>query len=173
MAARREIVSAAAGVGSAFAWGALDVSGYQNIYLASALGLCSIACIAYAGWIWIGPKGVFRREIPLREAARHAYEATRGTLHARMAEREPTEAELLNWYAINLAASRGIPIYGKHPVTRKRELVSWDEADFSDIAEGGTIIRDATTNKVYYIDLSVKRGDFAAALAELKRLAGC
>lgn len=171
-----------AGIGSAisFTFGVgLQVSGYQNAYLAGACFAVAALLALYLVWLhfpWLMPVARWMARlrleesdfVSLRDAAIQALEAIDGSALSIAARRESMAPNgALCFMAARLYLD-GVPLHGKRvPSTRLGPLpdsVLFD-ADFADDA---TTIRDNYTHKVVYCDVAIKRCDLDSAILKLK-----
>jgi hypothetical protein len=156
-------------------WGTLSfASGFESIvslkeshYLQALAFLVLCLALAWVGIKWptiearipVGGLGY----IPLIEAATRAYEQTRGTDFANMAEareggplRRYMEGVLLN-----------CALRAKHPPSRRMEEIPAEEISNLRTFDDGSV-GEISGRKPKYIDVEVRRGDLKAWIKQLK-----
>jgi hypothetical protein len=158
---------------SGLAAAGLQVSGYQNIYLALVLwGLAGVLLlyslrdkIPMPPMFW-WPFGM----IPLRDGAKRAYEQLRGTIWAEAAERlraEKTPDGILDYIAVGIGDDQ-TPIYAKHPPSERLEPVTAFEMKTGWIRGGARFLQLRDDQKTVLTDLSIKRRDLAVAIKRMR-----
>ncbi len=105
--------------------------------------------------------------IDLHEAATVAYEETRGTKAATIAE-GLTRDDILGHYAY--ALFKGSTLYGKHPPSRKLEPVPKEEYGRSGFSDDYSSLRRHGEDQNLYEDLQIRRSDLLRRITELKDL---
>lgn len=153
---------------------ALQVSGYQNPYLAGILFLFALALFVYAlrhleqfvRFFSFLPFG----KIPLSEASQLAYERLKGTLWGLAAERlslpRNSPEGILDYMAV--ALSRESPIYGRRSPSTKLERI--DEIEFrrGTITGGGKALEHYGESFPTYVDLAIERRELMRAIKRMK-----
>ena len=155
----------AGGLASWLLAAALQVSGWQNPYVAGVFAGIGATCLIYAisgsaiipGW-----------RIPLRQAAQRAYEALRNTEHGRMADSFQNEGPdgPLSYFAI--AISREVPVYGKFPPSTRYEVIPEIEFRRCTFEHGGEALKRFQGDTPLYVDLTVTRLGLRKAIKRLK-----
>jgi hypothetical protein len=149
-------------------WGAMMWPGAHVAgWVPAILGL---SLIAFANWQWITDRILLRGYISLRQAARRAYEATRGSEIAEMAERpigrdtSVTPDDILSWYCHHIR--REIQIFGSRPPSLLLEEIPSKLPQVT-FESGGQSLRSGR-HPIVYTDLAVSKNDFRSYLANLK-----
>lgn len=106
--------------------------------------------------------------IPLKEAATIAYEETRGTKAAIIAE-GPNPDDILGYYAYALFKGSTM-LYGKHPPSRKLERVPKEEYGRCGFSDDYNSLRRHGKDRNLYEDLQIRRSDLSRRITELKDL---
>jgi hypothetical protein len=152
----------------------LQISGYQNPYLATALFLIAGLLLMYAlrdrdfisGAFAYLPVG----RISLAVAARIAYERLRGTLWGKAAERLSLPAGspegILEYMAT--AISKEAVIYGCRPPSTKLEPIDEKEFQHGNITDGGKALNYFGEKSYRYTDLSIGRRELRKAIKRMK-----
>ena len=105
--------------------------------------------------------------IPLKEAATIAYEETRGTKAATIAEGLNRD-HILGYYAY--ALFKGSTLYGKYPPSRKLEPVPKEEYGRCGFSDDYSSLRRHGEDQNLYEDLQIRRSDLLRRITELKDL---
>ncbi len=105
--------------------------------------------------------------VPLKEAATIAYEETRGTRAAIIAEGLNRD-DILGYYAY--ALFQDSTLYGKHPPSRKLEPVPKEEYGRCGFSDDYSSLRRHGENQNLYEDLQTRRSDLLRRITELKDL---
>lgn len=127
-------------------------------------------------WIWnwqIRCQGNYilplSRLTPLKECARVAYEKTRGSNAAEMAERQPDGREgILSWYAHALTARGDTTLYGKKPPATKYEVVPNENMGKYHFVESLSAVAYHGKTKLEYEDLRLKRSGLRRKIKDIK-----
>jgi hypothetical protein len=140
------------------------------------VGLCMVYLIAAE----FGSARIFLRSfkyVPMKEAATKAYEMLRasGSNWARTADwfaenglgETPTAGVLI--YVANAFATNMVPIYGKHPPSRKYECIDSKEFTKGIFGDQGATFFYHGAKIAEYVDIAVKRADLKK---EIKRMKG-
>ncbi len=106
--------------------------------------------------------------VSLKEAATIAYEETRGTKAATIAEGLNRD-DILGYYAYALFKGSTI-LYGKHPPSRKLEPVPNDEYGRCGFSDDYSSLRRHGEDQNLYEDLQIRRSDLLRRITELKDL---
>ena len=106
--------------------------------------------------------------IPLKEAATIAYEETRGTQAATIAEGLNRD-DILGYYAYALFKGSRM-LYGKHPPSRKLEPVPKEEYGRCGFSDDYSSLRRLGEDQNLYEDLQLRRSDLLRRITELKDL---
>jgi hypothetical protein len=113
--------------------------------------------------------------ISFREATTTAYEQLRqaGSIYAIASDKlgytgngETRVEAVLSWFAYCIAPK--IPVYGKHPPSRLRELIDPKEFSRGGFVDGGNALRYHNESELRYIELEVRRADLERAIEQLK-----
>jgi hypothetical protein len=115
--------------------------------------------------------------VPMQEAATRAYEELReiGSVWAATADSfagsplGDTFAEGVLLYFVNAFVTQNITIYGKHSPSRKLEPIDSTEFKSGRFDGHGETFHHHGSKDPKYIDLSVKEGDLARAIEEMKQ----
>jgi hypothetical protein len=110
-----------------------------------------------------------RTFIPLHEAARMAYEQTRGTIVAGFAEsavgtKKRMPDDILDWYANSISTK--FPIYGKRPPSTMQELIPQELIPQTSFVGGARGLKYYVQTEPTFIDLMMKRRDLRSYLRE-------
>lgn len=108
--------------------------------------------------------------ISLKEAATIAYEETRGTRVADIAERLSGDDNVLAYYAYALFSGT-TTLYGNHPPSRKLEAIPNEERGRCGISNDLQALRRHGKNRNLYENLQIKRSDVERRISELKSAA--
>jgi hypothetical protein len=109
----------------------------------------------------------------LHEAARLAYERTRGSTWSEMAEtpigsEQRTPADILNWYAYSFIRF-GVPVYGQRPPSTVRELIPTTAILQLQFTNGArSLVRPQGTQPLY-TDLAINHGRFKQYLIDVAK----
>lgn len=114
-------------------------------------------------------RGAAGKFMPLREAARLAYEAVEGSLVSRIAAAKGPEGAL-HYFAKEVFYAVPVVLGRKCPSTQLRPVSRYLPEAFA-FTEGGNAAMSVTTGEIAYKDLCVIRSDFKQALAEIKEAA--
>ncbi len=106
--------------------------------------------------------------VPLRDAAVTAYEETRGTEAATIAEGLNRD-DIVGYYAYALFKGDKM-LCGKHPPSQKLELVPKEEYGRCGFSDDYRSLRRHGDNRNLYEDLQIRRSDLMRRIAELKDL---
>lgn len=106
--------------------------------------------------------------INLNDAATIAYEKTRGTRIAEIAEAMDT-GNILGYYAYALFDKT---LFGKRPPSRKLEAIPRDERKRCSFANNYSALKRTGSDQILYDDLQIRKVDIASRVAELKVAAG-
>ena len=113
--------------------------------------------------------------IPMREASNIAYEQLRQTksIYAMASEKlgyagkdESRADAILSWFSYLITPK--IPVYGKHPPSRQRELIDKAEFKRSGFVNGGSAMRYRGEKESRYVDLEVRKTDLERLIEKLK-----
>jgi hypothetical protein len=162
------------GMAAAAAEAGLQLSGYQNTFLAWVFAATAVFFFCAAGILWATSRGWLRTSpwrvshVPLSSAADRVHMATQDAPHSWMAESERSEADMLNWYA-NYIAER-IAIYGKKRYRKQHELIPTEVVRCHHIAEGGAILREPYTGVAAYTELTVRRRELWSLLRKARKI---
>lgn len=110
--------------------------------------------------------------ISLAEGCRIAYEKTRGSLEAAMAERQAEkdgDQALLNWYATWLTAHLNVPLYGARSPSTKQELIDPKEYPSHAFREGATRLAPHAGLATGYVALHIREDDLMVALKSIDK----
>jgi hypothetical protein len=143
---------------------ALQVGGFQSAAIGWAL--FAIGALIILGRYWdveLGGDLFPRSHISLKDAARRAYERSKGKTWAAAAEHFSLGPdEVLEYFATGL--SRQVPIYGRQPPSSERLEVPKVEFNRGTIEDGGlTLVRFGDENP-RYTDLELTRRGLRDAL---------
>ncbi len=153
---------------------ALQVSGYQNPYLAGTLFLVALGLFVYAlrdleyfaQFYSFLPFG----KISLFEGARLAYERLKGTLWSNAAERlslpRNSPEGILDYMAV--ALSQDSPIYGRRPPSTQLERIDEREFKRGTITGGGKVLGQYGESSPAYLDLAIERRELRRAIKRMK-----
>ena len=127
-------------------------------------------------WIWnwqIRFQGNYilplSRLTPLKECARVAYEKTRDSNAAKMAERQPDGREgILSWYAHALTKRGDTTLYGKKPPATKYEVVPNENMGKYHFVESLSAVAYHGKTKWEYEDLRLKRSELRRKIKDIK-----
>ncbi len=106
--------------------------------------------------------------VPLKEAATTAYEETRGTKAAIIAEGLNRD-DILGYYAYALFKGSKM-LYGKHPPSRKLEPVPKEEYGRCGFSDDYSSLRRHGEDQNLYEDLQIRRSNLLRRITELKDL---
>jgi len=153
---------------------ALQVSGYQDWYVAGALFVVALVLFAYA----LRDAPVFLSafsylpfgKVTLSDAARVAYERLRGTLWGTAAERLSVPRDsaegVLDFMAI--AISKEARIYGCRPPSTRLEQIDKKEFNRGTVVGGGKVLNYYGDAGSAYVDLKIGRRDLRRAIKRMK-----
>ena len=134
--------------------------------LAAVIGLSVLGAYEFAKSRRNSPLVDADALVPLKEAATIAYEETRGTRIAEIAERM-TDGDVLGYYAHALFGG-DTTLYGKHPPSRKLEAVPKEEYGRCGFSNDYSALRRHGKSRNLYEGLQVKRSDIDRRIAELE-----
>ena len=109
-----------------------------------------------------------RRLISLPEAARIAYERTRGTMTGYVAERMMDRPDVLGYYFHALTGMDGVTLYGTHPPSTRREPVPASELSSGVFIDGGSAFRRHGQKHAEFANLQIKRADLRRYIRHAK-----
>lgn len=117
------------------------------------------------------PKSIYpyRRLIPLGEAARIAYEETRGTVTAMVAERMSDKGEVLRYYTHALTLLEGVTLYGVHPPSTKQEPVPASLLKSGVFTDDGSAFRHHHEKLPEYAELMILKADLRRYIRKAKK----
>ncbi|MCH7539475.1 MAG: hypothetical protein IH999_03600 [Proteobacteria bacterium] len=112
------------------------------------------------------------RLVPLRRAAQIAYEKTRGSAAAMMAER-PIGQELpnpLTWFANALTGKNNqeIALYGMRPHSTKLEIVPPDLLKSCGFSNDVDALIEHTSRRIQYQNLHMKKADLGRRIRDIR-----
>ena len=111
----------------------------------------------------------FCRLIPMRLAAKIAYEETRTTLGVRLQERLNKDPDaMIGVLAQMLVADDKVAIYGVYPPSQKFEQIPDEDARAFRITDDATEMFESNNEANRYRDLYIKHKDFKRRLGEIK-----
>jgi hypothetical protein len=107
--------------------------------------------------------------IPLPEAATRAYEETRNSKAALMAEQDGSHA-ILNWYGYALIGKTfdAIPIYGQRPPSRRLERVPPSVFPSSALADHATKLTERVYSQIRFTNLATLREGLEDRIQEIR-----
>jgi len=161
---------------------ALQVSGWQNSYVAAVLWIIVFVLLLYAlaRWIQLPASAMFTlrglgvlsfgRMMLLAEANRVVYDALRGTAIRKFIDRNFDETDQRLRVVANYVAGTSVPLFGREPAGAA--LVPFDKG----LLKTGQFRADGSEFKQYhseipnYSDVSLKRGDLRRVVRELRSL---
>lgn len=164
-------------IGSAFTDAALQVSGYQNIYLAWTLGVVAFVCFVYAISDWIKvPAALICRPfgyMPISEAARISYQQTRGTASAgwAMVTADRGGSSAFETYVRYIGRYTSVPIFGVRSQMKYHEQVPKGLFKENDVEiRDDSLIHIKNPSNPLFTKLAIRRRDLAKAIEELKAI---
>jgi len=165
-------IAAMIGIAESVAIQAPSWVGWTLTGMAGLLAMAIWEIAKHRGWFPWGSTAVAITEeidpfVTLKEAATTAYEETRGTVVATIAEASSRDG-VLGYYA--RALFKGKTLYGNRPPSRKPEAIPGDEYRRCKISDNQSVLRRRTDNTVLYENLQIKRSDLSLRIAELRDL---
>lgn len=134
--------------------------------LGGLLFIAAIGCFAWPHLKTRWPQLSNPQKLPLIEAATRAYEQTRGTVVAGVAEGEGDR--LITWYC--WAIWPKLTIHGTWPPSRVPEVVPWEMRNrLSFELVDGQVVLESRVKQGRFESLHVDAGELGAAIEELKK----
>lgn len=160
--------SSASGLASFCLAAALQVSGYQNIWLAYVLYIFGVSLLIYSFHDHCQLRLWPQTMIPLHDAARLALDAIDGSVLAVAARRQFNAPNGALCFVATRLFMDEIPIYGKQIPSSKLLKISADLLFANEFANNATIAQNMHAKEVTYIDLAIKKSDLNVAIIKLK-----
>jgi hypothetical protein len=110
--------------------------------------------------------------IPLSEAALRVLEANRDNILGHSAMMEETPKKRLNWVAIYIVQTKGIPVFGKRPPLEVLEQVPTQYMARYRVEGGAISLRADDKDRPVYTGLMVRSADLESNWAELTKHIG-